>query len=261
MSGIGTDHKSLLSETVDDGPAAFDICRGAGGDDKKLPRLGGIGISEDRRRDVALAVARMLAGEVGGSGRTDRAHREMNRARHQPKGKTVEAEIGTPEHDVMNSRIVRQHADDDLAVEKVADIRCGIETERSEPVYLVGATDIRDHAMSGCGEIHGHRRAHVTKPDKADLTLRRPARVQSRTASLLDRPGVGWSGQDERGARIVLAHRAPFDHALMRRPAHSDPAIRTRPDVATGRCPACRSLLGMERSCAETPGSRRRHWQ
>src|SRR3981189_1782031 len=102
MSGIGADHKSLLSETVDDRPAALDICCGAGGDDKKLPRLRGIGISEDRRRDVALAVARMLAREVGGSGRTDRAHREVNRARHQSKGKTVEAEIGTPEHAVQN---------------------------------------------------------------------------------------------------------------------------------------------------------------
>src|ERR1700716_840060 len=117
MAGFGTDHKSLLPETVDDRPAALDIRRGAGRDHKKLPRLGGIGISEDRRRDVALAVARMLAREVGGSGRTDRAHREVNRARHQSKGKTVEAEIGTPEHDVTNSRIVRQHADDDLAVE------------------------------------------------------------------------------------------------------------------------------------------------
>src|SRR3977135_4723472 len=153
MSGIGADHKSLWSEPVDDGPAALDIWRGAGGDDKKLPRLGGIGISEDRRRDVALAIARMLAREVGGGGRTDCAHREMNRARHQSKGKTIEAEIGTPEHDVTNSRIVRQHADDDLAVEQVADIRCGIETERSEPVYLIGATDIRDHAMSCPGEV------------------------------------------------------------------------------------------------------------
>jgi hypothetical protein len=70
--------------------------------------------------------------------------------------------------------------------------------------------------MSGRGQIHGHRRAHVTKPDKADLTLRRPARVQSRTASLLDRLGIGCSSQDKCGARIVIAHKAPFDHALMR---------------------------------------------
>jgi len=47
----------MLSETVEERPTALDICWYAGGDDEELARCGGIRISEDRRRDVALRAA------------------------------------------------------------------------------------------------------------------------------------------------------------------------------------------------------------
>ncbi len=107
MSGIGTDHKRLLSETVDERLAALDIGWNAGGNDKELARLGGIRIPEHRRRDVALPVARMLVGEVRRSGGTERAHGKVNCAGHQSRRKTVDAEILTPKDDVANSVVVR----------------------------------------------------------------------------------------------------------------------------------------------------------
>ena len=101
----------------------------------------------------------------------------MNCAGRQSHGQAVDTEIRASKHDVADSVVVRQHADDDLAVEQVGDIRRGIEPERYELAHLVRATDIRDHPPSGGGEICGHRRAHVAKTDEADVSLHRPAAV------------------------------------------------------------------------------------
>ena len=87
---VGADHKSALSETVEDRLAALDIGRDASGDDEQLARLGSIRISEHRRSYVALSVPRMLAREQRRGRRADRAHRQMDRAGHQTRGQTVE---------------------------------------------------------------------------------------------------------------------------------------------------------------------------
>src|ERR1700730_3646637 len=101
----------------------------------------------------------------------------MNCAAHQSRGKTVDAALRMPKYDVANGGVVRQHADDDIAAEQPGDIRGGLETERHELAHLVRATDICDHPTSGGGKVCGHRRAHVTKIDKADFALHRQAAV------------------------------------------------------------------------------------
>jgi hypothetical protein len=50
----------VLTEKVKDRAAAIDLIGIASRDNVELPRLGGVGISQHGRGDVALAAARML---------------------------------------------------------------------------------------------------------------------------------------------------------------------------------------------------------
>ena len=229
--GIGADHKRPLSETVEDRLAALDIGRCAGGDDEQLARLGGIRISEHRRSDVALPVPRMLARQQRGGRRADRAHRQMDRAGHQTRGQTVETIVAATEHDFAHGIVVRQHADDDLAVEQVADIRCGAETERLKLADLIRAADIGDHPSSGGGEVCGHRRSHVTKADKADFAHGRRATGQFSAGWTLVGRTSGCICEGKRGTGLVPGH---WD-SCPRVTASSDAQMRrTHPVLATG---------------------------
>src|SRR5208337_1541622 len=170
---LGADDKCLLSKAVEQRLTAFDIGWAAGGDNEELARPGGVGIPEDRGRDVALPVTGVLRREEGRSGRADRAHRKMNCATLQPRDETLEAGVVSPERDIANGGVVRHHADDDVAVEQVGKLRGGVETERREPVHLVRATDVGSHPMSARDKVCGHRRPHAAKTDKADFALTR----------------------------------------------------------------------------------------
>ena len=121
VSRVGTDHKRLLPEAVEDRLTALDVGRGAPGNDEQLARLGGIRISEYRRGHVALSVPGVLAREQRRRRRADRAHRQMDRAGVQPRRQTVEVSVPAAEHDLVHGIVVRQHADDDLAVEQVSE--------------------------------------------------------------------------------------------------------------------------------------------
>ena len=179
----------------------------AGGDDEQLARLGGIRIPEHRRSHIALSVPCMLARQQRCGRRADRAHRQMDRAWHQPCGQTVKVKVAATEHDFAHGGVVRQHADDDLAMKQVIDIRCRPETECLKPVDLIRAADIGDHLSSRRREICSHRRSHATEADKADLSQRRRAPGgQFRGARLLARRTCGRTFQGERRARFVLGH-------------------------------------------------------
>jgi hypothetical protein len=52
-----------------------------------------------------------------------------------------------------------------------------LEAKRRELALLLRTADIGDHPVSGGGKVGGHRRAHLTKADKADFTLGRRAAV------------------------------------------------------------------------------------
>src|SRR5882757_5515186 len=114
---IGADNEGLLSEIAEERPAALDIGRNPGHNDEQLACRGGIRISEHRCGDVTLPVTRMLLRKMGRSGCADRAHRKMNCAGLQSDGEPFNTGARSPKRDVEDGVVVRQHADDELAVE------------------------------------------------------------------------------------------------------------------------------------------------
>ena len=166
--------ESLLPEIVDERPAALDVGRCSGHDDEELACLGCIRIAEHRCCDITLSVTFMLPREMGRGNRADRTHRKMNGAALQSNAK---AEICLSKRDIENGVVVRQHADDDIAVEKIGDIRRWPETKCSELVHAVRPTDIGDDLPSDGGKVCGHCRAHATEADKADFAQFRQAGV------------------------------------------------------------------------------------
>jgi len=208
VSRFGPDHKCPLSDTVEDRLAALDVRGDAGGNDEQLARLGGIRIPEHRRSYVPLPVPRMLVRHGRRGRRANCAHRQVDRAGHETRGQTVEIVIAVAEHDFAYGIIVRQHADDDVTVEQIADIRRRIETERLEFTELIRAADICDHPSSGGGEIRGHRPSHVAKTDKADFSQRRPS-GGSRVCAAGVREGrnFGCTYGDGWSASFVLGHQ------------------------------------------------------
>jgi hypothetical protein len=93
----------------------------------------------------------MFLREMGRSACADRAHRKMNCAAPQSNGEPFNAGARSPKCGVENGVVVRQHADDDLAVEQIGDIGRGLETEFCELVHAVLMTDIGDYLSSGGG--------------------------------------------------------------------------------------------------------------
>jgi len=69
----------------------------------------------------------------------------MNGPGSQALGKATERNLFATEYDFANGGVVRQHADDDLTVEEVSDIRCGLEAKRRELGLLLRTTDIGDN--------------------------------------------------------------------------------------------------------------------
>jgi hypothetical protein len=101
----------------------------------------------------------------------------MNGTRSKTRSETIEADFFTAENDFPNGGVIRQHADDDFAVEEIGDIRCGLEAKRREFALLLRTANIGDYPASSGGDVGGHCRAHLTKTDKTDLTLGRWAAV------------------------------------------------------------------------------------
>ena len=96
----------------------------------------------------------------------------MNGAGLQAHSKAVDSIPFAAEYYFANRSVVRQHADDDLAVEEVGDVRCGLEAKRRELAHLLRTPDIGDNPMSGGGKVCRHCHAHLTKSDKADARAR-----------------------------------------------------------------------------------------
>src|ERR1700723_3199375 len=112
----------------------------------------------------------MRGRELGGASSADGAHGQMDRPWHQPGGKTIERMVLAAKNNLSYRVVVGQHADDELAVEQVADIRRGREAERLEFGPLAFAPNIGAHRPPGGREVCGHRRAHAPKPYDPYLT-------------------------------------------------------------------------------------------
>ncbi len=98
----------------------------------------------------------------------------MDRAGHQTCGQTIDTNITATAHDFAHGVVVWQHADDDLAVQEVAEISRRPETGRLKTGDLVRSADIGNHPSSGASKVGGHRHSHMTKADKADFAQHRP---------------------------------------------------------------------------------------
>src|SRR5580698_1767899 len=101
----------------------------------------------------------------------------MNGAGSQTLGEAIEPDRFAAEHDFANGGVVRQHADDDLALAQVGDVQCGLEARRHELAWLLRTANIGDNSASGGGKVGRPRRAHLTNTDKSDLTLGQRAAV------------------------------------------------------------------------------------
>ena len=100
----------------------------------------------------------------------------MHCARHQARSQAIEPELVAPaKDDIINGRVIRQHADDDVAFEQILDFERRPQAERRKLLGAVGTPDIgRDLAAAG-GQVGGHDAAHATKPNKPDPALDQPA--------------------------------------------------------------------------------------
>jgi hypothetical protein len=93
----------------------------------------------------------------------------MNCAALQSRCETLDAGVFSPEDDVANRGVIREHADDDLAVEEVGEFHCGSEAEPDQRAHLIRSADISGDAIRRVGEVRRHRGPHVTKTDKPDF--------------------------------------------------------------------------------------------
>ena len=94
----------------------------------------------------------------------------MDRARRQAGSESLDPLA--PERDVAHGRVVRQHGDDDFAIEHVGEISGGFEPERQECAHLLRTAHAGDHRVAGGGQILGHGGTHSAKSHKSNLTWR-----------------------------------------------------------------------------------------
>ena len=76
--GLGADDESALADGVEDGLAALEVGGSTGGSDDEFGSGGGLGASEDRRGDVALAALLMFGCELLRKRDADGAHGNVN---------------------------------------------------------------------------------------------------------------------------------------------------------------------------------------
>jgi len=113
----------------------------------------------------------------------------MNRAAPQTECEAFAPRAGAPERGVEHGIVIRQHGDDDIAVEQIGAIGRRPEAESGEFQRPVRVTDVGDDFASEGREVCGHGHAHAAEADKADLGLFLQA--------------DGWAGIGREGAEFV----------------------------------------------------------
>jgi hypothetical protein len=125
----------------------------------------------------------------------------MDRAGHQTRGQALKIIVAAAEHDLAHGIVIGQHADHDLAVEQVADVRRGPETERLKLGELISAADAGDHGPSGGCEVCCHCGSHVTKANETYFA-HDWRKAESRIVSTLT-----WRNFSKRRAGFTLGHK------------------------------------------------------
>jgi hypothetical protein len=117
--------------------------------------------------------------------------------------------IRPAEHDFTHRIVVRQHADDDLAIEQVPDVRRGPDADCRKSIDLIGAADICDYRPSCSCEICSHCRSHATKADETYFAQNESATGLRETSALTWRSASGSKGRTD----FVLGHRSSWPPA------------------------------------------------
>ncbi len=94
----------------------------------------------------------------------------MDRARRQAGDQSLD--LLAPERDLAHGRVVRQHGDDDFALEYVGEIGGGFEPERQQRAHLLRTAHAGDPPVAGGSQILGHGGTHSAKSHKSNLTSR-----------------------------------------------------------------------------------------
>jgi hypothetical protein len=171
--GVAADDEGALAQKIEQRTATIERITGPGRDDEQLTGLRRIGIPKYRRRDISLAMFSVLRREFACRGRVDRAHREMHGVWLQTRGQPRFP--GFSEYCLANRGGVRQHADDEIAVEQIGNAEFRLEAEVPNFRRAVWTANIGNHPAAAGHEIRCHGAAHMTQPDKADASVQGPA--------------------------------------------------------------------------------------
>ena len=75
------------------------------------------------------------------------------------------------EYRLANRAVVRQHADDEIAVEQIGNAEFRLQAEGPYCRRAVRTANIGGHPAAAGREIGRHGAAHATQPDKADASV------------------------------------------------------------------------------------------
>ena len=78
---------------------------------------------------------------------------------------------GLAEYCLGHRGVVRQHADDEIAIEQIGNAEFRLKAEGPDFRGTVRTANIGDDPAAAGREIGCHRVAHATQPDKADASL------------------------------------------------------------------------------------------
>src|SRR5436309_10761838 len=85
----------------------------------------------------------------------------------EARSQTPELRLPGAKHDLMSSRIVGHHADDDVAIEQSGEVVRGLHAERLKHRCGPGCVQIAGHLKATRNEIGRHGAAHMAKADEA----------------------------------------------------------------------------------------------
>src|ERR1700728_1710632 len=99
----------------------------------------------------------------------------MDRAGFKARRQAFESGVLPTKHYFTYGVVVRQHADNNITIEQIGEVRRRLETDCRKLGRLLWATDICDDLETTGGKICGHCCAHMAKSDEANSLCRRMA--------------------------------------------------------------------------------------
>lgn len=130
----------------------------------------------------------------------------MHRIWLQTRGQSVFPSFA--EYRLADSLIVRQHADNEIAVEQISDAEFRLQAEMLHFRHTVRTANMGDHPAAPGRQIGCYGAAHATQPDKADASVYWP-RLAIPTVGEIH---VSNSMVMISGSRSIALHPARLDY-------------------------------------------------